>query len=269
MFDARRFALALLAAGLFGAAPGTAAPGDTGGATGYSLITPPSSFQIGCQGPCACPIVSFPTYGSFTLVQTGFDPLYTYYNVERYIASFNNGPGAVSITGSGQYKIGGEVALMQQMTLDLVIEGRPVQHFDSGLKPLGAPFPQIDISLAAHGFACYDTVLVVDAKPIGVVGVPSPPHRPAGLQTVLPNPFQSQTSISLSLDRPGPIDLIVIDLEGRRVRLLAAGQPALAGPQTVAWDGLRDDGRVAAAGVYWVLLRWPDGTDRRRIVKLG
>jgi hypothetical protein len=86
---------------------------------------------------------------------------------------------------------------------------------------------------------------------------------------VVPNPFQSQTSIGFSLDRPGPIDLIVIDLEGRRVRRLAAGQPAGAGPQTVAWDGLRDDGRVAAAGVYWVLLRWPDGTDRRRIVKLG
>ena len=265
MVQLRAFAFAPLAACLLAASPCAATPGDT---TSYALITPPSAYQVGCQGPCACAVMSLPTYGSFQLVKTGVDPLYTYYAVERYIASFNNGPGAVSIVGSGQFKIGGEVALVEELTLDLEIEGRPAQHFDSGLKPVSAPFPQIDLACAAHGFACYDTVIVVDAKPIDVTGAPPPPHAPAGLRAVRPNPFQSGTQITFALDRPGRVDLMIVDLEGRRVSALAAGQLVGTGPQVVTWEGRRDDGRVAPAGVYWVLLRWPDGVDRRRIVKL-
>lgn len=253
-----------LAAVLLGAAPCAATPPEPG-AKIYVLETPPSSLMIGCQGPCACPLFSRPTYGSFALVKTGFDPLYTYYNVENYIASYNNGPGAVSITGSGQYKIGGEFAVMQEMTLDLAIEGQPRVHFDSGLVPTRALFPEIDISCAVHGFYCYDTVLVVDAKPFDQADVPSPR---AGLDGVHPNPFAHGTSISFTLDRPGRVDLAVVDLAGRRVRALASGQSLSAGQKSVTWDGLRDDGRVAPAGVYWVLMRWPGGSDRSRIVKL-
>src|SRR5258708_4061934 len=90
--------------------------------------------------PCAATAsVSSPTFGSFSLVHTGRDPLFDYYAVVNYIASFNNGPGAVSIVGSGQYKIGGEFALTQELTLDLSIWGAPPVHFDSGLKPAGTP----------------------------------------------------------------------------------------------------------------------------------
>jgi flagellar hook assembly protein FlgD len=61
---------------------------------------------------------------------------------------------------------------------------------------------------------------------------------------------------------------VVIDLEGRRVRALATGQYVGTSPQVMTWEGRRDDGRAAPAGVYWVLLRWAGGVDRRRIVKL-
>jgi len=261
----RAFALAALIAWPFGAARCAAATADAYGAL-YALITPPSSLQVGCQGPCECPIVSLPTYGSFQLVKTGVDPLYTHYDVVRYIASFNNGPGAVAITGSGRYKVGGEFALVQQLTLDLDIEGHPTQHFDSGLKPVTVPFPEIDISCAVHGFYCYDSVLVVAAKPVDPAGVP--PAARAGFQSVRPNPFTRGTDISFALDHRAVADLMVFDLGGRRVRTLATGQQVGPDPQVVTWDGRRDDGRVAPAGVYWVLLRWSGGADQRRIVKL-
>ncbi|OGF21198.1 MAG: hypothetical protein A2V63_00175 [Candidatus Eisenbacteria bacterium RBG_19FT_COMBO_70_11] len=83
-----------------------------------------------------------------------------------------------------------------------------------------------------------------------------------------PNPFEHGTRISFALDRAEPVDLQVIDLEGRRVRVLAAGQFVGPRAQAVNWDGMRDDGRMAPAGVYWVLMRWPGGVDRRRVVKL-
>ena len=264
MFRYRRLPLLLLAASLLAfASPAAADP------TLYTLVTPPSSLQVGCQAPCECPIISTPTYGSFQLALTGSDPLYTYYDVTSYIASYNNGPGAVSITGSGHYKIGGEFALVQQMTLDLDIEGRPIQHFDSGLKPVGAPFPQIDIACAVHRFFCLDTVLVVKAQPVAVAGAPAAPQPSAGLAAAWPNPFAHGTEIRFVLDRPGPVDLLVVDLEGRRVRGLAFGQSMGAGTQSIRWDGRRDDGSMAPAGVYWVLLRSPAGADHRRIVKLG
>ena len=264
MVSPRASVLLALAAWLLGTAPRVEA-----GSILYGLSTPQSSLQIGCQAPCECPILVRPTYGSFELVLTGSDPLYTYYDVLHYIASYNNGPGAVMITGSGHYKVGGEFALVQQMTLDLDIEGRPTGHFDSGLKPVGAPFPQIDISCAVHGFFCYDSVLTVAAQPVTVAGIPTPPGAPVGLRAAMPNPFQGQISIAFALDRAGPVNLMIIDLEGRRVRMLSAGQHVETGPQGVTWDGRYDDGRVAPAGVYWVLLRWSGGFDRRRIVKLG
>lgn len=261
------FTVAASVAWLLVASPGYAAPADSSGVT-YGLITPPSSLDVGCYGPCECPIVTTPTYGSFQLVKLGVDPLYTHYAVERYIASFNNGPGAVAIVGAGQYKIGGEVALVQELTLDLTIEGRPPVHFDSGLQPVRVSFPQIEISSAAHGFACFDSVVVVDAVPVDPATASPPPSRPAGLRAVEPNPFKGRTVIAFAVDRLGPVSLTILDAAGRRVRTLASGAFDASGQHSVSWDGLCDDGRVALAGVYWAQLRWSGGMDSRRFVKL-
>lgn len=266
MLRTRFRAGAALVAGLLAATPAAAGPSDSTG-TLYALVTPPSSLEIGCQGPCLCPVVPTPTYGSFRLVRTGVDPLYTNYAVEGYIASFNNGPGAVAITGSGQYRIGGEVALVQQLELDLEIEGRPPVHFDSGVVPVTTPFPAISVRAAVHAFACFDTVIVVDAKPFEVAGVPPPVAR-VGLEAVRPNPFRGETSIVFDVERPEFVRLFIVDASGRRVRTLEAGRFFSPGGRTESWDGRGDDGRPAPAGVYWVRLAWSGGADSRRFVKL-
>jgi hypothetical protein len=55
-------------------------------------------------------------------------------------------------------------------------------------------------------------------------------------------------------------------LRGARVRrLLSEARPA--GPSSVAWDGKSDDGRVAAAGVYLVVLRSGDAVQRAKLVR--
>jgi hypothetical protein len=233
----------------------------------YALVTPPSEYEVGCFGPCACPIVSQPTYGSFELVYTGSDPLYANYDVVRYIASFNSGPGAVAITGSGKFRIGGEFALVQQLTLDLQIWGQPARHFDSGLVPVSVAFPALNVACAVHGFACLDTVIVVNAKPTDVAGIAPFPWG-AGLRATWPNPFMARARIAYAVDRPGHVTLTVLDVAGRRVRTLFEGDRPSAGPGAVEWDGTADDGRPASAGIYWVRMRWPGGADGRRIVKL-
>src|ERR1035441_6694879 len=47
----------------------------------------------------------------------------------------------IIVTGSGTYKVGGEVAFLQELALDLQLGGAHVEHFDSGLVPEAAPFP--------------------------------------------------------------------------------------------------------------------------------
>ncbi len=245
-----------------------AAPADTT-ATQYALITPPSALVSGCFGPCACPVDSQSTYGSFVLVPLGSDPQYTNYAVERFIASFNNGPGAVSITGSGTYQTGGEFAATQRLQLDLQVWGGPVQHFDSGVQTVHVAFPQLDVRCSERGFAaCFDSILHVAAKPVGVTAAPAPPGRPAGIASVRPNPFGAEAAIAFRVDRAGPVELSVVDLQGRRLRTLTASASMSAGDHLASWDGRDERGRVVRAGVYWLTMTWTGGADRRRIVKL-
>jgi hypothetical protein len=70
------------------------------------------------------------------------------------------------ITGSGTYKRGGQVAVQQQMTLDLVVDGTPQQTFDSGLVTGGETFPKINITISVNGMVCFDTVIGVVSSPV-------------------------------------------------------------------------------------------------------
>jgi hypothetical protein len=240
---------------------------STAATTQYSLSVPPSALEVGCFGPCDCAVTGNPTYGSFDLTFLRSDGLYSYYAVERYIASFNNGPGAVAIVGSGEYKVGGEVALTQQMTLDIQVWGGPVQHLDSGVVPVSTAFPKIHVTCPQHGFACHDSVLVVDGAPIGTTGVPAASHL-SGIAGVQPNPFLGKATILVDRTQPGPVEVAIFDLSGTRVRRLGTARLSGAEPLALQWDGRRDDGQKARAGVYWVRATWPGGSDGRRLVKL-
>ena len=88
------------------------------------------------------------------------------------------------------------------------------------------------------------------------------------LRAVRPNPFQSSASVSFSLGRPGPVDLVILDVLGRRVRTVARGVTFAAGPHTLAWDGHRDDGSVSGPGVYFVTLRTEGGSFSRPVIHI-
>src|SRR5439155_20248763 len=87
------------------------------------------------------------------------------------------------------------------------------------------------------------------------VGV-EPPGLRAGLRGALPNPFRGGTVLEFSLARDASMELAVFDVLGREVRTLARGSVA-AGVHRLDWDGRRDDGRAAGAGLYFARLRVP------------
>ena len=232
----------------------------------YGLASPPSEFESGCFGPCACPIlIRSPLAGSFTLRPSGFDPLFTYYDVLDVHWKLADGVQPSAITGSGTYRRGGEIAIEEQLTLDLSFDGGPPQHFDSGLRSPGAPFPEIYTRISLHDEFCHDSVLVVDAR-LANVGVPWGYSPVPGL-TVAPNPFRSSTEIAVLLPRDGMVDLGVFDLAGRRLRTLAAHEWLPSGAHVRAWDGRLED-REAPAGLYFLCLDGPSGRTTRLATKL-
>jgi hypothetical protein len=126
-----------------------------------------STFQQGCFPPCLCPIlVPVPVKGTFVLTPTGFDGLFNTYDVTEVNWVVSIGGSNTTVTGSGTYKIGGEVALQQELALDLQVGSDKVQHFDSGLVTGPAPFPDIKVTISVNGMVCLDTVFEVNASPV-------------------------------------------------------------------------------------------------------
>ncbi|MFN8546691.1 MAG: FlgD immunoglobulin-like domain containing protein [Candidatus Eisenbacteria bacterium] len=65
-----------------------------------------------------------------------------------------------------------------------------------------------------------------------------------------PNPFNPRTNIRFSLAASGRAELIIYDVNGRRVKTLVNGT-LTAGEHNQIWDGTDDAGHKVGAGVYW------------------
>jgi hypothetical protein len=92
-----------------------------------------------------------------------------------------------------------------------------------------------------------------------------PVPRRFALHPAIPNPFNPTTRLDFDLPRASAVRLEVVTVDGRRVRVLAAGEQLPAGTHTLSWDGRDDEGRVLAAGVYLVRMRAGDFTTARKV----
>jgi hypothetical protein len=220
----------------------------------YALFSR-SDLGYGCDGPCACPFVfTGPLTGTFTFYRTSVDPLYTHYALLNIVWHYPV-PGTskvATVTGHGTYDIGGEVASMQRMQLDVTTDGALEQHFDSGLVPTRAAFPAIDIEARVQVNVCIDSVLHVIAGPQGTESVP--PGGPAMRLTTSPNPTRAGADVALSLPAAESGEVTVLNVAGQSVAVLAHGTLP-AGESHWRWDGRTASGTDAGAGVFWVRAR--------------
>ena len=76
----------------------------------------------------------------------------------------------------------------------------------------------------------------------------------SGLNDPFPTPFNAEVTIPFALAEAGPVRLVVYNLMGQQVRVLADGWVA-AGAHRVRWDGRTAAGVEAASGVYWAVLQ--------------
>ena len=79
-------------------------------------------------------------------------------------------------------------------------------------------------------------------------GITLEPSTQLGLGAT-PNPMQTATSISFSLEEPGSVSLSIFDLSGRVVSTVLNQQMAL-GIHSVQWDGHGDNGQPLSSGLY-------------------
>ena len=163
--------LALAASLLLGFVITTAPAGAqiaTGSVATVYRLDDKSTFERGCFPPCLCPVlIGAPVKGTFVLTPTGFDGLFNTFAVSdvSWIVPID-GTDTV-VTGSGTYRVGGEFAVEQELILDLQVGAADnVQHFDSGLVPAEAVFPDIKVTISVNGQVCFDTVFDVSASPV-------------------------------------------------------------------------------------------------------
>jgi len=162
----RLFMMVLISAGFALAIGEASAQTDATSPTIYRLNAG-SGFQQGCFPPCLCPLLQGANVrGTFTFTPKGSDGLFNRYTVDDVTWIVSVGDRELLVTGSGTYTIGGEFAVQQQLVLDLKVGDDPVQHFDSGLAPGSAQFPDINVTISIHGQVCFDTVFLVDASPV-------------------------------------------------------------------------------------------------------
>jgi hypothetical protein len=87
------------------------------------------------------------------------------------------------------------------------------------------------------------------------------------IRRTFPSPAPGGVTLEFALAESAPVDLVVLDVLGRRIRALSLGLRA-AGTQSIVWDGRADSGNLAGAGVYFVRLITPHAAAEARVVRI-
>jgi hypothetical protein len=82
---------------------------------------------------------------------------------------------------------------------------------------------------------------------------------------VYPNPFETNVSVRLKLDKSSRVDIRIYDLSGRQMATLYNGNLD-PGIHLFSWDGMLQRGSGANSGVYLVVVRTPNNVMHQKII---
>ena len=85
---------------------------------------------------------------------------------------------------------------------------------------------------------------------------PALAHRPT--LKAWPNPFNPRVTLAYEVTAPGPLNVTVFDVRGRKVKSLW-DQTVESTKGELQWNGVDDQGQQVASGMYFVLLTGPEG----------
>ncbi len=170
----------------------------------------------------------------------------------------NNGSGvdliALTVTSKSRWEVTGNDTLGQYYTA-----GEHKTLPVTVAIPLGTPLGTQD-TLTVVAFSRFDPAAKATKKIVTTVdkktGVDDGNFHVPGMFTLnqnFPNPFNPETVISFSLDKPGDVTLSVYDILGRTVTTLYRGYLPT-GQHQFRWNGADGNGQGVASGVYFYRL---------------
>ncbi len=124
-------------------------------------------------------------------------------------------------------------------------------------------------TLAGFQIGTYGPLYAIQNGNLAAAGVGETASAPAAnrLQGNFPNPFNPQTAIRFSSARAGKVDVRIFDVAGRLVQTISKN--VTQGVNEVRWNGTSSDGRNLASGVYFVKVKYPDGTESLNGLKIA
>lgn len=125
----------------------------------------------------------------------------------------------------------------------------------------------VAFSTSAGDTAALDSLWRMFNDGVYVLDAPPAPAPPRARLAVSPNPAAGPTHVTWTLPLAARATLEVLDVGGRRVATLFAGD-ATAGVHTSAWSGRDAGGRALPPGVYLARLVTPGGVTSTRIVRI-
>jgi hypothetical protein len=94
---------------------------------------------------------------------------------------------------------------------------------------------------------------------------PNPSLEPRVLLQNFPNPFKTETTISVNMDEGGEAAVLVFDASGRLLRTLWQGY-LISGPHDFVWDGKTEEGVDVQSGVFFYTLTTGNKREARRML---
>lgn len=85
------------------------------------------------------------------------------------------------------------------------------------------------------------------------------------IESIIPNPFNSMTRILFSLDQPLKTSMIIYNMQGQMIRILA-DQTFSSGKNELVWNRKDGSGSNVRAGIYLVKMLTEQGIDTRKLV---
>ncbi len=154
------------------------------------------------------------------------------------------------------------------LTVSIATADQPIQSFvigaAGGSLPVSIePGGELDILVSTDEFAPH----YARFRPDIATDVDNDATRPTVFALIgnYPNPFNPTTTISFSLDRSTPVELVVTNLLGQRVRTLV-DRRLTAGHHDVHWDGRDESGSPVATGIYFTTLETISGRKHHKML---
>ena len=93
------------------------------------------------------------------------------------------------------------------------------------------------------------------------------PQTP-NLKQNYPNPFNPKTNIEYSVDHSGPVEILIFNQLGQKVRTLVDVPDLQPGHYSVVWDGKDDNSNPLASGAYYYQIRTQNFVSTKKAIFL-